>query len=73
MAIDGKSLGPALSGGGYRAALFGLGSIWRLDDLGLLGRLDRITAIALLSSVQLGQQWSNTHSSLFDRVLMGSH
>lgn len=46
MALDGKTLGLALSGGGYRATLFGLGSLWRLNDAGLLGRLDRITSVS---------------------------
>lgn len=46
MAIDGKTLGLALSGGGYRATLFGLGSLWRLNDAGLLGKLDRITSVS---------------------------
>lgn len=46
MAIDGKTLGLALSGGGYRATLFGLGSLWRLNDAGLLGRLDRVTSVS---------------------------
>jgi NTE family protein len=42
MAIDGKTIGLALSGGGFRATLFGLGSLWRLNDARLLGKLDRI-------------------------------
>ena len=46
MAIDGKTLGLALSGGGYRATLFGLGSLWRLNDAGLLGKLDRVTSVS---------------------------
>ena len=46
MTIDGKTLGLALSGGGFRATLFGLGSLWRLNDAGLLGRLDRITGVS---------------------------
>ncbi|MBK7548688.1 MAG: patatin-like phospholipase family protein [Rhodoferax sp.] len=46
MAIDGKTLGLALSGGGYRASLFSLGSLWRLNDAGLLGKLDRITSVS---------------------------
>ena len=32
MTIEGKSLGLALSGGGYRATLFGLGSLRRLNE-----------------------------------------
>lgn len=46
MAIDGDTIGIALSGGGYRATLFGLGSLQRLNDAGLLGRLDRITSVS---------------------------
>ncbi len=46
MALDGKTLGLALSGGGYRATLFGLGSLWRLNEAGLLGKLDRITSVS---------------------------
>lgn len=46
MAIDGKTIGLALSGGGYRATLFGLGSLWRLNDAGVLGKLDRMTSVS---------------------------
>lgn len=46
MALDGKTLGLALSGGGYRATLFSLGSLWCLNDTGLLGKLDRITSVS---------------------------
>jgi NTE family protein len=46
MAIDGKTLGLALSGGGFRAILFGLGTLWRLNDAGLLGKLDRVTSVS---------------------------
>jgi len=46
MSIDNKSIGIALSGGGFRATLFGLGSLWRLNEIGLLGKLDRITSVS---------------------------
>lgn len=46
MSIDNKTVGLALSGGGYRATLFGLGSLWRLNEIGLLGKLDRITSVS---------------------------
>lgn len=46
MAINGSTLGLALSGGGFRATLFGLGSLWRLNEAGLLGRLDRISSVS---------------------------
>ena len=59
MALDGKTLGLALSGGGYRATLFGLGSLTRLNDAGLLGRLDLITSVSggsILAGI-LAQRW----------------
>ena len=60
MTTDGKTIGLALSGGGYRATLFGLGSLWRLNDAGLLGKLDRITSVSggsILSGV-LAHRWA---------------
>ena len=46
MPIDNKTIGVALSGGGFRATLFGLGSLWRLNEVGLLGKLDRVTSVS---------------------------
>ncbi len=60
MALDGKTLGLALSGGGFRATLFGLGSLTCLNDLGLLGRLDLITSVSggsILAGI-LAQRWN---------------
>jgi NTE family protein len=65
MAIDGKTIGLALSGGGFRATLFGLGSLWRLNEVGLLGKLDRITSVSggsILAGV-LAHRW---HRLSFD-------
>lgn len=39
-------IGLALSGGGFRATLFHLGSIWRLNEVGLLGKLKRISSVS---------------------------
>jgi NTE family protein len=36
----------ALSGGGYRAMLFHLGAVTRLNELGLLHRMDRISSVS---------------------------
>lgn len=44
--LNDKIIGLALSGGGFRASMFGLGSLWRLNDAGLLGRLDRISSVS---------------------------
>ncbi len=35
-----------LSGGGYRAMLFHLGALLRLNELGYLARLDRISSVS---------------------------
>ncbi len=35
-----------LSGGGYRAALFHLGTLWRLHELGLLGKIERLSSVS---------------------------
>lgn len=61
MSIDGKTLGLALSGGGFRATLFGLGSLWRLNDAGLLGKLDRVTSVSGGSIVAgvLAHRWKD--------------
>jgi NTE family protein len=42
--VDGVAL--CLSGGGYRAMLFHLGALWRLNELGQLPVLDRITSVS---------------------------
>jgi NTE family protein len=43
---DPLDVGLALSGGGYRAMLFNLGSVWRLNELGWLRKLDVITSVS---------------------------
>ena len=37
---DDIKVGLALSGGGYRAMLYSLGSLWRLNELGWLRNID---------------------------------
>jgi len=49
-----------LSGGGYRAMLFHLGSLWRLNEAGLLLKLERISSVSggsIIAGV-LGMNWS---------------
>ena len=51
--------GLALSGGGYRATLFHLGALWRMNEFGLLETLNRITSVSggsILSGL-LGCKW----------------
>jgi NTE family protein len=55
---DGLAL--CLSGGGYRAMLFHLGSLWRLNELGQLAALDRISSVSggSIVAATLGLAWS---------------
>lgn len=39
-------IGLALSGGGFRAALFHVGSLWRLNELKLLGKISKISSVS---------------------------
>lgn len=52
--------GLALSGGGYRAMLFNLGSVWRLNEMGWLRRIDMVTSVSggsILNGV-LATRWA---------------
>lgn len=48
-----------LSGGGYRAMLFHLGVLWRLNDAGYLGKLDRVSSVSggSITAGVLGMNW----------------
>src|SRR5688572_3875598 len=49
-----------LSGGGYRAMLFHLGTLWRLNELGYLPVLKRISSVSggSITAGVLGHRWS---------------
>src|SRR5579864_1635392 len=49
-----------LSGGGYRAMVFHLGALWRLNELGLLPKLARISSVSggSITAGVLGMKWS---------------
>ena len=53
-------IGLCLSGGGYRAMLFHLGSLWRLNQAGMLGRIDRISSVSggSITAAALAQSWA---------------
>src|SRR6476660_9412100 len=55
-----------LSGGGYRAMLFHLGTLWRLNEVGLLKSLVRISSVSggSITAGALGLVWK---SLLFDQ------
>jgi len=54
---DGIAL--CLSGGGYRAMLFHLGALWRLNELGFLPKLTRVSSVSggSITAGQLGFKW----------------
>src|SRR5258708_23512593 len=55
---DGVAL--ALSGGGYRAMMFHVGALYRLNEIGLLGKLARISSVSggSITAGLLGLLWS---------------
>lgn len=55
---DGIAL--CLSGGGYRAMVFHLGALIRLNEARLLGRLDRVSSVSggSIAATCLGQNWN---------------
>ena len=55
-----QGVGLCLSGGGYRAMLFHVGSLWRLNEAGLLPRLVRISSVSggSITAAKLGLSWS---------------
>src|SRR5262249_627070 len=49
-----------LSGGGYRAMLFHVGALWRLNEVGLLPKIERISSGSggSITAGGFGLQWS---------------
>jgi NTE family protein len=54
-----ENVGLCLSGGGYRAMLFHLGALWRLNQAKLLEGLDRVSSVSggSITAATLGLQW----------------
>ena len=55
---DGVAL--CLSGGGYRAMIFHVGALWRLNEFGYLNKLKRISSVSggSITAAVLGMNWS---------------
>src|SRR5438105_5309886 len=53
-------IGLCLSGGGYRAMLFHLGALWRLNEWGYLPQLVRISSVSggSITAGVLGFKWA---------------
>lgn len=54
-------IGLCLSGGGYRAMLFHVGSLWRLYETGILQRVDRVSSVSggSITAGVLALQWNS--------------
>ncbi len=52
-------IGLCLSGGGFRAMLFHVGALWRLNEAGFLPRLDRVSSVSggSIAAAVLGLKW----------------
>lgn len=73
---DGVAL--ALSGGGYRAMMFHVGALYRLNETGLLGKLTRISSVSggSITAGYLGLMWNklqfaNGKAAKFDLFVDG--
>ncbi|MDJ0982342.1 MAG: patatin-like phospholipase family protein [Kiloniellales bacterium] len=53
--------GLALSGGGFRATLFHLGALWRMNELGQLAKIERLTGVSggAITAGYLGYRWKD--------------
>jgi NTE family protein len=68
-----------LSGGGYRAMVFHLGALWRLNELGYLSKLDRVSSVSggSITAGLLGLKWRrlsfdrNGVSPVFETEVVG--
>ena len=56
-----QGVGLALSGGGFRATLFHAGALWRINEMGLLPIIDRISSISggSITAGRLAVRWKN--------------
>jgi NTE family protein len=57
----GLGIALSLSGGGYRAMLFHLGTLWRLNELGYLPKLDRVSSVSggSITAGVLAKHWGD--------------
>lgn len=70
-----EGIGLALSGGGFRATLFHCGALWRLAELGYLGRLDRISSVSggSITAGVLGLRWETLRADGFTVASLVEH
>lgn len=56
---DAKGIGLCLSGGGYRAMLFHVGTLWRLNEAGILPKISIVSSVSggSITAGVLGMNW----------------
>ena len=56
-----EGIGLCLSGGGYRAMLFHLGALWRLNEAGVLRQVQRVSSVSggSITAATLGLRWDD--------------
>ncbi|MFG6416997.1 patatin-like phospholipase family protein [Roseateles sp. DC23W] len=71
-AATSDEIGLALSGGGFRATLFHVGSLWRLNELGWLPKVNRYSSVSggSITAALLGLRW---HELQFDAQGISPH
>ncbi len=64
-----------LSGGGYRAMIFHVGTLWRLNDAGVLPRLSRVSCVSggSITGAVLALAWPKLAASAFARAEFIQH
>lgn len=57
--LSDQGMALTMSGGGFRAMLFHVGALWRLNELGILSRLTRISSVSggSITNGQLAAAW----------------
>src|SRR4051794_2519427 len=55
-----KGIALCLSGGGYRAMVFHVGALWRLNEAGILRKLRRVSSVSggSITAAVLGMNWA---------------
>ena len=64
--------GLALSGGGFRATLFHCRAFWRLNELGYLQKLDRVSSVSggSIAAGLLGLKWAKLRQSNWGKQIL---
>jgi NTE family protein len=75
--LSGEGMALTMSGGGFRAMLFHVGALWRLNELGVLSRLTRISSVSggSITNGQLAAAWKRLEfrdgiATAFERELV---